>query len=142
MARPSFSVRWDGFKRFADRLTGRAEKIAQATEAALFIEGNETITEAKRLTPVDEGVLRASGHVQLPERDGGRISVTIGFGGPAGAGNQGETNPEAVGYAVYVHEDLTARHTVGQAKYLEFPFNKRKPGFRKRLIRRINNRLA
>jgi len=34
-------------------------------------------------------------------------------------------------YAVYVHENMEARHTVGQAKYLEKPAREMKPEFRR-----------
>jgi len=43
-------------------------------------------------------------------------SVRLGFGGPAAP------------YAVLVHEDLTKRHKVGQAKYLEIPLKARLSG--------------
>ena len=68
------------------------------------------MTKAKKITPVDEGVLRSSGHVQLPVQRGSSVEVELGFGGPAGSG---EGQLKDVGYAVYVHEDLTAYHPVG-----------------------------
>ena len=78
------------------------------------------MTEAKDRTPVDTGALRASGHVINPV-NGDELTATLGFGGPAGIGNQGDTNHVDVGYALTVHEDLDAHHPVGQAKYLESP---------------------
>ena len=143
MAGPEFEVTFEGLDGLLRALEHRPDDIVRAAKSALFIEGEETITEAKRLTPVDEGVLRASGHVQLPEEtaDGG-VEVRAGFGGPAGSGNQGgETNEKDVGYAVYVHEDLTARHPVGQAKYLEVPVNQRRAGFVERVVQHIRERL-
>lgn len=134
---PRYDVKWEGLEQLAKKLKARPELVSRATESALFIEAEETMAEAKKETPVDEGVLRGSGHVQLPTRDGDRVSVELGFGGPAGTGNQGATNPEDVGYAVYVHEDLTAHHTVGKAKYLEDPLNRRRSGLPRRLARRI-----
>ena len=71
--------------------------------------GEEIMTDAKLLTPVDTGALRASGHVQGPTL-GPEVAVTLGFGGPSAP------------YAVYVHERLDLRHPVGQAKFLEEPF--------------------
>lgn len=65
------------------------------------------MTEAKKRTPVDTGVLRSSGHVQGPTFSGRVIEVKLVFGGPAAK------------YAAAVHENLTAKHNVGQAKYLE-----------------------
>ncbi|HXH11157.1 MAG TPA: HK97 gp10 family phage protein [Alphaproteobacteria bacterium] len=78
---------------------------------ALFQVGEQIMTEAKALTPVDTGALRASGTVLPPEQDGTTVRVVLGFGGPA------------IPYALRQHEDVTLRHTVGQAKFLEQPFN-------------------
>lgn len=74
---------------------------------ALRSVGEVWMTEAKKRTPVDTGILRSSGHVVGPEVSGDAITVTLVFGGPAAS------------YAIYVHENLTARHKVGQSKYLE-----------------------
>jgi hypothetical protein len=59
--------------------------------------------------PVDTGALKNSGVVETDDL-GTRFVVTVGYGGPAAE------------YALHVHEDLVARHVVGQAKYLEVPF--------------------
>lgn len=90
-------------------------KIRDAAQGALYQFGESVMTEAKVLCPVDTGNLRASGHVQAPRIENGDILVTLGFGGPAAS------------YAIVVHEDLTARHTTGQAKYLELPLLQNAP---------------
>lgn len=89
-------------------------KIAQALEAGktaasagLYAGGNVIMEEAKRRSPVDTGAMRGSGYVTLPEERGSTIVVEVGFGGPAGD------------YAAEQHENMTYRHPVGQAKYLE-----------------------
>lgn len=93
-----------------------------AVARALYQESERVMTNAKRLTPVKTGNLRASGHVSLPAFTDDAVEVVLGFGGPAGSGNHGgESNAEEVGYAVYVHEDMTKHHPVGQAKFLEQP---------------------
>ena len=73
----------------------------------LFEAGNMIMTDAKRRVPVDLGALKGSGYVTAPTATPGGTHVEVGFGGPA------------AGYAIYVHEDLSARHPVGEAKYLE-----------------------
>lgn len=85
------------------------DRVAQA----LYLKAQVLMTEAKRRTPVKTGVLRASGYVAPPEREGGRkISVEMGFGGAASD------------YAIPVHENLDAHHNPpGQAKYLESVLN-------------------
>ena len=102
------------------RLGAQAPMIlAQGTyEAAETIVG-----DAKEGCPVDTGNLRASGHVlpvtpaQAIQRDG--VTFQLGFGGPAGSGNQGDSNSNAAGYAIYVHESGPRVGGVGRKKYLE-----------------------
>lgn len=143
MAGPSFKVEFRGLPALVKRLDAQRRNIGPAVASALYREAEETITDAKRITPVDEGVLRSSGHVQLPVQDGDRIVVQMGFGGPAGSGNHaGDTNQKDVGYAVYVHEDLDAHHPVGQAKFLEQPLGERRGGFADRVARRVEDRLS
>lgn len=137
-----FSVKFEGLEKALNQLKTFTDKVIPALESALFVEGEQTITEAKMLTPVDDGILINSGFVQLPEREGDNVFVEIGFGGPAGTGNHGgETNSKDVGYAIIQHEDLTFFHTVGQAKYLEVPLNKRKVGYSERIAKRIRAKL-
>jgi hypothetical protein len=93
--------------------------------AALHEEAEELMTEAKRRTPVDTSALRSSGHVQIPQVDQDSVSVTLAFGGPAAP------------YAVYVHEDLTANHPVGQAKFLESVLTEAAPNLPARIARRV-----
>lgn len=103
------------------------QKIAVAlqhmrAEAAgsLYRLAEEMMTESKKRVPVDLGTLRDSGYVSLPDPGAATILTTLGFGGPAGSGNQGGvTNIEDVGYAIIVHEDEEAIHGVGEAKFLE-----------------------
>lgn len=76
-----------------------------AAGRALYHEGERIMTEAKRLTPVKTGALRNSGHVVAESE----TRVVLAFGGAAAS------------YAVIVHENLQARHPLGQAKYLEQP---------------------
>jgi len=92
---------------------------AEASVPKILWKIAETImTEAKRQTPVDTGNLKNSGHVKLPQWLNTWCYVRLGFGGPAGTG-KGQTKD--AGYAVFVHESLTAHHRVGNAKYLERP---------------------
>ena len=116
----------------------RGPLVAQSMANALYRQAERIMTASKRQVPVDTGNLRETGHVEPPkfplnERD---ISVVLAYGGTAGTSvtkhkteGKGESRRRVtyyseggkVGYAVYVHEDLTVRHTVGNAKYLERP---------------------
>jgi hypothetical protein len=137
----------------------RAKLLALASAApkrvgdALRDEAELTMREAKALTPVVTGTLRASGYVQKPSLSRGDVSVTMGFGGAASK------------YALAVHENPRAGHTygfspsgaaygrraykgkkrigfsrVGQWKYLEQPFLARVSGLTDRLLARIMER--
>lgn len=81
------------------------ELIAQMREAAA--EGLTNLAERDRaiatpLTPLEYGDLR-SGHTVIPATPDDLESAVV----------------NDVSYAVYVHEDLTARHDDGQAKFFE-----------------------
>ena len=58
-----------------------------------------------------------------------KVVIELGFGGAAAS------------YAVYVHENLTAKHTVGQAKYLEVPFKNAQTGMSRRIVRKIDQQM-
>ena len=93
----------------------------KAAAAAAYQEATNIMAEAKPLCPVDNGFLKASGHVRMPEIDGARVTVTMGFGGVAEA------------YALVQHENLDFHHNVGQAKFLEQPFAAAKSGLAGRM---------
>ena len=82
--------------------------------------------QSKDIVPVRFGVLRSSGKVDLPQKIAGIIKVILSYGGAA------------AGYAIYVHENLTARHKPPtRAKYLEEPFKRAQAGLLGRLAQRI-----
>ena len=114
----------------------------QGLRKGLFIEGEKIMTAAKQMAPVDLGNLKNSGFVSLPEVLPNRRSVelTLAFGGPAGAGNQGGvTNARKVGYAVIQHEDCSLNHPGhGRCKYLQIPVNRAKRGMSRRVGRHID----
>lgn len=158
MSKKIFSLEVEGLARLKLTLSELREVILDGIEAAFYVEAEQLITEAKLLTPVDEGPLRASGHVQPPVTSDRSVEVRCGFGGPAGSGNLGgAANAEDVGYAVRVHEDLEVfgsspgggsrvannpkRTFVGQAKYLEIPWQKRKAGIADRVAERVQRYL-
>ena len=100
-------------------------QILDAVAKALEAEGEIEMTKAKRRTPVKTDVLRASGHVLPVQRKGREMTVTLAFGGPA------------IGYAVYVHENLEAFHKVGQAKFLESTIRESAPYLAARVAARV-----
>jgi hypothetical protein len=99
-----------------------ARKLDKVVRKWAYNEGLEIMAMSQPLVPVDAGALKSTGIVELPVEEDGLVIVRLGYGGVAGA----PFNKE-VGYAVHVHENLTARHKHGQAKYLEQPYLQRKP---------------
>lgn len=138
---------------------GVGQKVTDGLAPALYKEGEELRTDSLPLVPVDTGALRGTAFVSLIEGEN-EVSVVVGYGGPAGAGvavsSESKVSTKTgktivtrkdssgkklasydVGYAVFVHENLEAHHEVGQAKYLEQPYNERKPGMQSRIATRI-----
>lgn len=126
-----YRVRFRHHDRVSRQLRLHAKKNPKWTAEFQYLEMEQVMTEAKRITPVDRGYLRASGHVRLPKVRAKRVSIVMGFGGPSAP------------YAFIVHEtpppglggpgQRTARHRAPtQWKFLEVPFNARKKGMLER----------
>lgn len=116
-----------------------------AVEGALFEVSEDIVGDAKELVPVDLGVLKNSGFamtnslqdlgietdlsaeaLQMARNTATEIRAVVGFGG------------QAVRYAEVQHEALDFHHTVGQAKYLEQPFNNHVPTIARRIGQRLD----
>ena len=69
--------------------------------------------------------LRDAERVEGPAFRGKTVSVQIAAGGAD------------VPYAIYVHEDLEAHHSVGQAKFIESVLNESAPHMAERLAARL-----
>jgi len=125
-------VHMKGAREFERRLArlAQAAPLVRAAAKALYTEAELVMTEAKKRTPVDTGALRSSGLVEPPLLTGASVEVSFGFGGPAAP------------YAVVQHERLDYRHTVGQAKFLEQPFNEALPRIRAAMGRVLSTRIA
>ncbi len=120
-AKTSFKIK--GMPQLQAELRRIAKKFPDKARGALYRAAETQImTPSKRdYCPVDDGILRSSGHVVVEDK---KLGVTLGYGGPAGIGNVGgETNDKAVGYAIVQHEELSYAHTVGEAEYLKKPMD-------------------
>lgn len=113
-----------GIAEVEKRLAQLADDLVNQAGHALRVEGELIMTEAKKRTPVDTGALRASGHVTGPD-DSKSQKVRLAFGGAAAP------------YAVFVHENLNARHHVGRAKFLESAALEAAPKMADRIAKRI-----
>ena len=90
----------------AATLDRTAKQFEKSLERGATKFGQIELTEMKRRTPVEFGVLRDSGLFQI-RWEGRTLILTWTFGGATAT------------YAVYVHEDMEAFHRVGQAKFVE-----------------------
>ncbi len=93
----------------------------EALARALFEEALAVDAVSVEKTPVDIGTLRKSHYVSPPVKEAGGFTVELGNG---------------TDYAVYVHENLDARHDDGEAKFLEKALAERTQGYAQRLAKR------
>jgi len=114
-----------GTHEMSGRLKRMAATVPDQVERALFQEAQIEMTESKRRCPVATGALKGSGTVFRPERNGRTVSVTLAYGGVAAP------------YAIYVHEDLSAHHPNGEAKFLESVLLESAPFMASRVANRI-----
>ncbi len=92
-----------GIASVSDALYRLADSMLSESAIVLNAIAEATMTDAKEHTPVQYGVLRRSGKVDT-HAEPTRLHAVLSFG---------------TEYGVYVHEDLRARHHVGEAKFLE-----------------------
>jgi len=115
-------------REFARKLYATGWSTPVVIVRTLVHEAELIMTASKQqYVPVDTGALRASGFIEPPVPTANGARITMGFGGSAAP------------YAMLVHEDLTKRHKVGQAKYLEIPFRARVQGMRAVLAMRTRD---
>ena len=120
-----FKTKVIGLRRLKQQMQKFPLLTEQAVRRHLFQLGERIMADSKKnYVPVVTGALRGSGFVNLPENVGGRVTVTLGYGGPS------------ANYALAVHENPRAgrggitttgklgknKSRVGQWKYLEIPF--------------------
>jgi len=119
-------IRIDGLDKLQATLKASSRKATTSLAGPLHLEAELIMTKSKQMTPVDLGVLRASGVVQRPDIDRNKVVVELGYGGAARA------------YALVQHERTDFRHTSGQAKFLEKPVKEAKAGFGNRVARHLD----
>lgn len=101
-------IRVKGLQATARKIEALARAGGEEAVSGLRVIGEEIMTDVKASrpgagVPKDTGNLAASGRVTGPDRRG---AVRLSFGGAAAP------------YALRQHEELTYRHTLGEARYL------------------------
>lgn len=98
---------------------------------ALYKEGAVIFEESQDEVPVDTTALKTSGNLHFPQIVNGELVVDIVYGGAS------------ADYAIYVHEDLEARHKPGKkAKFLEDPARRRIKGMDGRLLAMVKKAMG
>jgi hypothetical protein len=97
-----------GSKEVMANLERNTREKWKETVDAFITECEGIMSESQERCPVLTGTLRRSGTVQTNTENINEVEVELGY------------NTE---YAIYVHENLEARHPVGEAKFLENPVN-------------------
>jgi hypothetical protein len=119
------------FSKLQRLLTIGGPRAAKAVGQALYKEAAQVFENSQLEVPVDTGNLRNSGQLGLPFTENGQMVVEISYGGAA------------ADYAIYVHEDLEARHQPGKkAKFLEGPLKRQTKGMSTRLTRSVEKGLG
>jgi len=118
-----------GQKELLARLSVYNEKMTKEVARALKDSGDEIVRVALPLTPLDTGELRARSFNDGPLEFNGSYHQVVGY--------ERHDRNYVDQYAVKVHEDLTARHSVGQAKYLEEAVNITAPKIGKYLAAKL-----
>lgn len=121
----------------AARLRALATTAPTVTGREMYRTWTAIMAESKQLVPVDQGELRASAYVNLPQRNGAEVTVEGGYSAPYAAsvhenpraGKTGGVSPSGHRYAHWA--------TVGQWKFLEIPFRRLVQGLRERVQRAI-----
>jgi len=112
-----------GDKAIAAAAKRHYQAAARGLRVGLLRAGLLLQRESQNVVPIDTGVLRGSAATRLDDTEDGPM-VTVSY---------------STEYAVYVHEDLQARHKPGKiAKYLEKPMRDN----RRKLINIVNKAVA
>ena len=104
------------------RIGQRLDKIEQGSRQAVLRTAEEIMADSKEnYVPIDTGNLKSTGTVQVTADRPQLFEATLSYGGPSAA------------YAIFVHENLQAKHAIGQALYLTTPARKVAPNIPQRI---------
>lgn len=106
------------------------EKVLNVTVMTLDKASKEAVTEAckkiyeesLKLVPRDTGTLASSAYYTVLGNFKTGFVGYIGYGG--GMKYNRKSRAPASSYMIKIHEDVTLRHTNGQAKFLELPMRR------------------
>jgi len=111
-----------GTKSITRALEARRKATIKGLRKGLYQAGLFLQRESQKIVPIDTTDLKESADTRM-EGTGRDVAVIVSYG---------------TDYAVYVHEDLEARHKPGkQAKFLEQPFREKRERMREIVVEAI-----
>lgn len=118
--RATFDFSFDSLKHFDSRCNAAISKLGNGSRKALIEACDIILDESMMQVPVDTSTLMDSAFYEITGYWRTGWNAVIGYGGNGDPVNP-KTGKPASSYMVRVHEDLTAYHPLGKAKYLEDP---------------------
>lgn len=115
--RASLTVEYSEFNKALDVVLTR---VGRATKKATLAACEEIMAESKKQVPRDSNTLANSAYFDIKGNYRTGFYAEIGYGGNGNPINP-KTGQRASEYMVVVHEDLSAHHPIGKAKFLEDP---------------------
>lgn len=120
MARGGYANFKVDYKTVQSKLTSTMTKVDRGTRKATVAAAQEILKDSLSQVPMDTTTLAKSAYFKTMGNSKTGFSAEIGYGG-----NKNPMNPKtgqlASEYMIVVHEDLSARHPTGKAKFLEDP---------------------
>lgn len=115
-----FSVDKSSIQMFSANCNATLTKVGNGSRKALQQALEDILDESLNQVPVETGTLMDSASYEITGHYKTGWEGKIGYGMNIDAVNPNSGKP-ASSYAAVVHEDLSAKHPVGKAKFLEDP---------------------
>lgn len=129
-------------KEFEANCNITVSKLGKGTKKALVAACDEILGESMAQVPLDTSTLMMSAFWEINGNYKIGWDAVIGYGGNGDPINP-KTGQPASAYMVAVHEDLTAEHPIGKAKFLEDPIREyAKQNFPRTVFKHARDALA
>ena len=115
-----FNVNNADLNKFDADLSVVLTKLGNGSKKALVEACEEILEESLQQVPVQTGTLAESAYYEITGHYKTGWSATVGYGGAYDPINP-KTGKPASSYMLAVHENLSAHHPIGKAKFLEDP---------------------
>lgn len=120
--RATFNFTFDkaSLNNFNAQCNAAISKLGNGSRKALVAACDEILDESMKQVPIETTTLMSSAYWEITGYWRTGWNAIVGYGGNGDPVNP-ITGKPASSYMMAVHEDLSARHPVGKAKYLEDP---------------------